>query len=304
MTFRGTQRIAVAALLAALLVAMTASMAMAGGWATVTLDDLPREPRAGETLTLGLTIRQHGFREIDLDVSTNPVFLFAENIETGETVRYDAVKDGNTGHFLVDVTFPSAGEWNWGVQPGWFPKLKFAPLTVLPATTPLSTALARLQAATWFGLLPARGILLAATLLAGVALAVWLAAARKQRGIAGVVAAACLMLAAALIALPRPADATGPGEDYTAGSATQDQVSYGRALFVAKGCSGCHIHESVTNGVGGPMIGPNLTYRPEDPQFLRAWLANPAAIKPNTTMPNLGLRSSEIDALVAFLTGN
>ena len=32
MTFRGTQRIAVAALLAALLVAMTASMALAGGY--------------------------------------------------------------------------------------------------------------------------------------------------------------------------------------------------------------------------------------------------------------------------------
>ncbi|MEZ4770930.1 MAG: hypothetical protein R2844_21245 [Caldilineales bacterium] len=128
-----------AAVMALVITALAAPLALAGGWATVTLDELPRAPRAGETLALGLTIRQHGFREVDLDLDANPVFLFAENPDTGESLRF-AVKDGNTGHFLVNVTFPVAGQWNWGVQPGWFPRVSYEPLTVVPAATPAVSA--------------------------------------------------------------------------------------------------------------------------------------------------------------------
>jgi len=34
--------------------------ALAGGWAVVTLDTLPAAPRAGQTLSLGFMVRQHG----------------------------------------------------------------------------------------------------------------------------------------------------------------------------------------------------------------------------------------------------
>jgi cytochrome c oxidase subunit 2 len=49
-------------------------------------------------------------------------------------------------------------------------------------------------------------------------------------------------------------------------------------------------------------VYPNLTTVKADPEYLRRWLANPSALKPNTEMPNLGLSETEIDALVAFLT--
>ncbi|MEZ4770929.1 MAG: hypothetical protein R2844_21240 [Caldilineales bacterium] len=104
-----------------------------------------------------------------------------------------------------------------------------------------------------------------------------------------------------LPALPH-VDLTEPDAGDTAMAAADDQVLYGRSLFVAKGCSGCHIHASVTTGAGGPMIGPVLTDRAEDPQFLRTWLADPDAVRPGTQMPNLGLDSNEIEALVSFLT--
>lgn len=260
---RRTRPLASAALLAVVLALLVTRLVLAGGWATVTLDDLPRAPRAGETLALGLTIRQHGFREVDLDIDANPVFLFAENPVTGETVQFDAIKDGNTGHFLVDVTFPSAGQWNWGVQPGWFPKVNYEPLTVLPAATPASSAFASLQALFHASLRPWRDVLLPA--------------------------------------LPQ-LNATEPGAGDTAAPAAVDQALYGRSLFVAKGCTGCHMHEELSDVVHGPVIGPNLTHREMDPQFLRQWLADPSAVRTGTQMPNLGLDSDEIDALVVFLT--
>lgn len=73
----------------------------------------------------------------------------------------------------------------------------------------------------------------------------------------------------------------------------------GAALFRAKGCVSCHRHAAVAQG--GPSIGPDLTAYEADPAFLRRWLADPAAVRPNTLMPDLRLDSAEIDALIAFL---
>jgi cytochrome c oxidase subunit 2 len=37
------------------------------------------------------------------------------------------------------------------------------------------------------------------------------------------------------------------------------------------------------------------------PEGLAGWLRDPAAVKPGSLMPNVGLTEEEIDALVAFL---
>jgi cytochrome c2 len=50
-------------------------------------------------------------------------------------------------------------------------------------------------------------------------------------------------------------------------------------------------------------IGPDLTLYSNDPAFLARWLAGPASVRPATTMPDLGLKAGEIDALIAFLNG-
>lgn len=108
--------------------------ARAGGWAAVTLDDLPRAPRAGEVLSLGFMVRQHGVTPTD---SVTP-YLTATNRDTGESLRINARKEGPIGHFFVDVTFPSAGAWEWEIMPAPFPMAtKLEPLMVLP---PVATA--------------------------------------------------------------------------------------------------------------------------------------------------------------------
>jgi mono/diheme cytochrome c family protein len=79
----------------------------------------------------------------------------------------------------------------------------------------------------------------------------------------------------------------------------------GHRLFVAKGCAMCHTHAKV-EGSGKIQVGPSLTDRRFDDEYLRAFLENPA-IKPpsgNERMPKLNLNPSEIAALTAFIKGN
>ena len=87
---------------------------------------------------------------------------------------------------------------------------------------------------------------------------------------------------------------------------TASAAARGQALFMAKGCAQCHHHAAVAgSGVFGDAYGsegaPDLTNRPLDTQFLRTWLKDPAALRPNTNMPNLKLKEQEIEALIVFL---
>jgi mono/diheme cytochrome c family protein len=99
------------------------------------------------------------------------------------------------------------------------------------------------------------------------------------------------------LAAPEPANV-----EETAGKSNLDSVEYGRQLFFAKGCIGCHRHAAVP--LGGqflPTGPPNLTDYDPDPAFVRRWLADPQAVRPGTEMPDLDLSEEEIEALIAFL---
>jgi cytochrome c oxidase subunit 2 len=83
----------------------------------------------------------------------------------------------------------------------------------------------------------------------------------------------------------------------------------GEQLFLNGACIGCHTVNG-TKALG--KVGPNLTHLASRKLFagavfdnnadnLKKWLANPPAIKPGTSMPNLNLAQSDIDALVAYL---
>lgn len=63
-------------------------------------------------------------------------------------------------------------------------------------------------------------------------------------------------------------------------------------------CTACH-----SLGGAGGTVGPALDgvgHRYTEPE-LRAWLKDPAAVKPGTAMPNLGLSDADLDALTTFL---
>jgi cytochrome c oxidase subunit 2 len=74
-------------------------------------------------------------------------------------------------------------------------------------------------------------------------------------------------------------------------------------------CSGCH---SVLGTTAQGVVGPNLTHFASRTRFagetyvnnttnLTNWLNNPAAMKPGVDMPKLGLTSTQIRELIAYL---
>ena len=79
----------------------------------------------------------------------------------------------------------------------------------------------------------------------------------------------------------------------------KEQTDSGKTLVMnKKSCLGCH----QLNDEGG-RIGPNLNrssfnYKPE---WLYAWIFNPQNFRPNTKMPNLGLKPEEARAITSFL---
>ena len=109
---------------------------LAGGWAVITLDDPPGEIHAGQPWTIGFTVLQHGQTPVHTVFGGQPVepTLIATNKATGERVSAVGTPAKETGHFLLEVTFPSEGEWSWTIEPvPLLGETQFEPLTVLPA---------------------------------------------------------------------------------------------------------------------------------------------------------------------------
>ena len=78
-------------------------------------------------------------------------------------------------------------------------------------------------------------------------------------------------------------------------------VEAGQLLFRNKGCVTCHRNARVEGETGLLAVGPDLTTYRGDPEYLRQWLDDPRAFKPDTAMPDLGLTTAEIEDLIAFL---
>ncbi len=125
-----------AALLTVIVMLALSTSALAGGWATVRLDEAPTGLVAGTPWQFGFMVLQHGVTP-NSDVS--PV-VRAIHRETGEVVTAVARQDGPAGHFVAELTLPRAGEWQWSIAPRPFAETSFTSLTVReePVATPAS----------------------------------------------------------------------------------------------------------------------------------------------------------------------
>ena len=254
----------------------------AGGWAVVTLDSLPQGLKAGEPFSIGFTVRQHGRTPIsDLDPAPS---VEARHAATGDLVRATAASGGGPGHYSAQIVLPSAGAWKWGIR-GFGDQVQPMPdLSVAdsqPATAPLSIAG---NAVLWLAV----GLVIAGILLAF---------RRRYAFSAGLIALAAVAGAISFRAVqpssPVVEAASPPGS------------GVGQALFVAKGCVVCHVHERVPESESiSASIGPDLSLYRNDPVFLSRWLADPASVRPLAEMPDLELSAGEIDALIAFLNSD
>ncbi len=94
-----------------------------------------------------------------------------------------------------------------------------------------------------------------------------------------------------------------------AAPAVDAKVAAGRRVFQTTACINCHAVDG-TNATG--RFGPDLTHLmsrstlasgaiPNTHDNLRAWVANPDALKPGALMPAMDLDDASLDQLVAYL---
>ena len=124
---------------------------LAGGWAVTTIDTLPEDGfAAGQTYRIGYTIRQHGQTPVDGAITS----IRISSAETGESRLFPGTADGAAGHYIAEVTFPTAGDWAWEVSQHPFAVQTLGTVTVAQLSAPPSSGLALPLAL----LLPASGV--------------------------------------------------------------------------------------------------------------------------------------------------
>lgn len=123
----------VAATLAVLAMTATAAMAAAGavkgGWAATTLDERV-QPEPGETTEVGFTILQHGRTPVNVDDVAVIIRVADDAAGAGREQEWPAVQQGETGHYVAEVTFPDEGRYDWAVRQGWFGEYDLGTLRV------------------------------------------------------------------------------------------------------------------------------------------------------------------------------
>lgn len=274
--------------------ALTVAPLWAGGWAVVTLDALPTNIIAGEPLTVGFVVRQHGRTPM---IGITPAIM-AQHVESGEKVTVTASPEGADGHYVATLTLPSGGVWQWVINdgfvtadafglPGGQPMPDLMVLGTAPASQPASLKFSGVGWVSALSLLGAAGGLL-------------LLIRTRRPWAAGLLLSSAIM-AGLSFALPSQA---APTTSAPVSASDSSPEAMGRALFLAKGCVMCHAHTEfaeIRKAFGDFSIGPDLSLVPNAAEYLHTWLKDPKALKPTAEMPNLELNETEIEALVAFL---
>jgi hypothetical protein len=126
------------ALLAAFAFAALTGTAHAGGWATVELGAMPTSLEAGEPWRVELIVKQHGVTPMpDLTPSVEITN------DAGAVDSFVARPTKQVGHYVAEVTFPTAGEWKTRIYDGFTDVIphRLSPLTVTAPGAPAEPAL-------------------------------------------------------------------------------------------------------------------------------------------------------------------
>ncbi len=108
------------------LLAVLAEPAFAGGWAVTSLDPLPQAGfHAGQSYSIGFTIRQHGVSPFNQAQPRIRASLGQEHVNVA------ARRDGE-GHYVATLQFPTAGAWTWKVDQTPFASQELGMIQVLP----------------------------------------------------------------------------------------------------------------------------------------------------------------------------
>jgi cytochrome c2 len=236
----------------------TVSIAAAGGWAVITIDELPTEITAGRAFSIGFTVRQHG-KTLRSDLK--PIVRFTRS-DARESFEVTAQRQGDEGHYAAEIEFPGAGQWNWHVDIEQFGMI----------TQPMP-------------MLKVQAVPAGARPAAFIRILEYIKSMRQA--LSGKVSTTTAPVSLTVLKTTRV-----------------DQAAWGKALFSAKGCVMCHAHAAVKvedGPFGFDEVAPDLSQKTYGAEYLRLWLHDPQAVKPQTQMPRVQMNDREIEALIAFL---
>jgi len=285
--------------LAFLLSLVLAIPAFAGGWAVITLDELPTDVVAGNPLTVGFMVLQHGKTPMD---GLEPTII--AKLSKSESFVVYAEPDGEPGHYVATLTFPAEGNWDWTINAF---SMEQAMPTLSVAAPIAGSAIQQSVAAQATPTLPLLVVRIIALVIGLVGLG--LAYQRKSR-LAVAVTVACLLVGVGsfVVGSNVPAvEAESKSSSEVVNTSSTSQVEFGRQLFIAKGCITCHYNTKAARTSEYwtiEMGAPNLSNFSASPEVLRIRLKDPAAAKSDTQMPNLDLTEVEIEALIVFINSN
>ncbi|MBX3132008.1 MAG: cytochrome c [Gemmatimonadaceae bacterium] len=219
---------------AGLLAAVTAAApALRGGWAILTVHELPESVVVGEATTLTFTLRQHGE---ELMTGRAPVLQLRSGGLLGQRQRVEAERTREPGVYRATFTPGSAEPLHVRVDTdyhGW--TVDLLPMTVHAAGTRVTRA----------------------------------------------------------------------------SSAAPNSLGRGRALFVAKGCVGCHTKadDAALRDYPKMRVGPDLTGRSFPAEFLVQKMTDTDALRPTqprfgsrqAVMPQLEVTAGEAREIAAYL---
>jgi len=273
----------------------------AGGWAVITLDEIPTDIVAGEPVTIGFTVMQHG--ETPMNDLTPTI---TANIHKDQEFTVTAVHDGKPGHYTATLTFSTEGKWDWSVHaftmeqemPALSVAAPVADVTNHPVaeSEPVATSI------------PMLNIIRLSAL--GVGLIGLFFVFRRRSRFAMALTVVCLLVGiwSFVVAptIPKVEAQSQSSSDAEIEVPSVLQAEVGQQLFVAKGCVTCHVNNKLELVSASGIVGgaPDLTNYSASPDALRSWLKDPVSVKPTTWMPNLHLSDAEIEALIAFINSD
>jgi len=286
----------IALVLALLLSAALAVPAFAGGWAIISLDELPTNVIAGAPIKVGFTVLQHGQTPM---TDLTPTISASLNQEAEFVV--DAQPEGKPGHYTAVLTFPMEGDWDWSIEAFTMSqKMPVLSVGVPPKGQPVSNTEPVVSASSISPLLVVRLSAL------GIGIFGLVFAMRRKSRFAMVLTGLCLLVGVSSFVMA-PTVPTVEAQSKSSYEMKEDasisQVENGRQLFIAKGCIVCHANaKASTDSSMTKMDGaPNLTKFSASPEELRMRLENPKSVKSDTWMPDLDLSDVEIESLIAFI---
>ena len=133
-----------------------APLAALGGWATITVEDLPEHLVSEQPATLTFTVRQHGVHLLD---DLKPTL--EATTAGGAVVRSAAAPAGESGRYVAIFTLPSPGDWTIKIESGFgTSRSTLEPITAIAPRSKLCCSCAIVRTPLWMCGMP-RGALCA-----------------------------------------------------------------------------------------------------------------------------------------------